>query len=215
MRYTTPHVISRAAAALGLLLAFALTPGCHMLMKAGSGGGKTEDPGETAESEERAIREAFEAIKAKDRKRFYNVSITTADFVMRDNGLNDYHDQAGYAGSVQKPEEQEALIEAFDSVIRGGDGVIDFSSVSFESLGTLLQSAEMDTVDGNTVRFREYSIVVKGPSGSFDTKDLSPRFVVVPWEDGHRILELRMSEGGGDYESEPGEYDQTYEEEEE
>jgi hypothetical protein len=161
------------------------------------------DTPETKASEERAVREAFEALKQDDLKRYRAVSITKADFIMRDNGLSDFHDQASYTGSIQKPEEEQEHGENFNAATRGGSRSIDFKRVTFKSLGTVLQKARIDTVDGKSFPFKEYSIVVKGPSGEIDTKDLSPRFVVVPWENGHRILELRVSSGGapgpGDY----------------
>jgi hypothetical protein len=205
----------RVAGALGLLLLLALAPACHLIPGALKSGEDLDSP-EARASEERAVREAFEALKENDLKRFHTVTITTADYIMRDNGLSDFHDDASYAGSIMKPEEREQQSETFQMAARGGSESIDFANVSFVSLGTVLQSASIDTVDGKSFPFKEYSIVVKGPGGEIDTKDLSPRFVVAPWEDGHRILELRLSGGGsGAFEPEPGEYDETYEEEEE
>ena len=204
MRNRPSHEIAlRACCALGVLALLTIAPACQML-----GGPSDEvDTPESRASEERAVREAFEALKQNDLKRFRAVSITTADFVMRDNGLSDFHDQASYTGSIRKPEEEEEHADNFNAATQGGSHLIDFERSTFKSLGTVLQRARIDSVDGKSFPFKEYSIVVRGPGGEIDTKDLSPRFVVVPWENGHRILELRVSDGGGDT-PEPGEYDE-------
>ena len=192
---------------IALLLLVALATACHMLPGALKSAEETDTP-ESRASEERAVREAFDALKKKDMQRFRTISITRADFILRDNGLSDFHDEASYAGSVMKPEEQAEQARDFESATRGGPGQIDFASVTFKSLGTVLQSARIDSSDGKSFPFKEYSIVVKGPSGEVDTKDLSPRFVVVPWEGGHRILELRVASGGGGYDPEPESYEE-------
>jgi hypothetical protein len=202
MRDRPSHEIAlRVCGALGVFLLLALAPACHML-PGSLGSSDDADTPESTASEERAVREAFEALKQNDLRRFRAVSITKADFILRDNGLNEFHDNASYTGSIQKPEEEQEHADNFAAAASGGSRSIDFKRVTFKSLGTVLQKARIDTVDGKSFPFKEYSIVVMGPSGETDTKDLSPRFVVVPWEKGHRVLELRVS-GGGGYASEP------------
>jgi hypothetical protein len=128
--------------------------------------------------------------------------ITTADFIMRDNGLSDFHDQASYAGSILKPDEQKEQMEAFDTTLDPGPGAIDFANSSFESLGTVVRSDSFEILDGEKIPFNEWSVKIKTGGQTIDTKDLYPRFQVVEWDGGHKVLRLVLGEpdfgSGGD-----------------
>lgn len=148
--------------------------------------------------EERVVREAFAVIRQGDVQKYWPLTITRADFIMRDNGLSDFHDQASVAGSVLKPEEQKQQGLDFEQASRNDPECIDFSSATFRSLGTLVRAGEIAMPEGKKLPFKEWSVVIGGPGGEVDTKDMSPRFVLVEWTDGPRILALRFGHGSDD-----------------
>jgi hypothetical protein len=185
------HIYCRALTGAACLCLVALVAACDLLPT-----GKST-PGKPTESEERAVREVFEGLKQKDRKRYMAGLITTADFIMRDNGLSDFHDQASYAGSILKPDEQKEQMEAFDTTLDPGPGAIDFANSSFESLGTVVRSDSFEILDGEKIPFNEWSVKIKTGGQTIDTKDLYPRFQVVEWNGGHKVLRLVL--GASDY----------------
>lgn len=175
----------------GVLCLVALAAGCDYLPSMKKG------PATPTPSEERIVREAFEALKEKNLQRFEGTTITTADFIMRDNGLNDFHDQASYAGSVLKPQEVDQQSEDYFAVINAsGERCIDFSSATFVSLGTAVRTDSFESGDGKKIPYNEWSIVIKTGGREIDTKDLSPRFKTVEWNGAHRILGLALGEPG-------------------
>ena len=186
-----PHTLRRSLAGAAGFCLVAVAAACDLLPT-----GKST-PGKPTESEERAVREVFEGIKQKDLKRYKAGLITRADFIMRDNGLSDFHDQASYAGSVLKPEEQDQQTEDYVTATRPGPGAIDFASSTFESLGTAVRSDSFETVDGKKIPFNEWSVKIKTGGQTIDTKDLYPRFQVVEWDGGHKVLRLVF--GGADF----------------
>ena len=183
--YHTPHRSLALAAGLCLV---ALAAGCQYLPSS------KPKPGTPTPSQEAAVREVFEALKAKDLTRFHGGMITTADFIMRDSGLSDFHKQASYAGSVLKPQEQEQQAQDYNTATRGGSDYIDFSSATFESLGTAVRTDAVETSDGKKIPYTEWSIKIKTGGKTIDTKDLYPRFQVVEWDKGHKVLNLVLGQ---------------------
>jgi len=136
--------------------------------------------------------EVFAALKDHDAARFRRCTITTADFDLRAQGVSPFKASMTYLGGVIRPEEQAAHQKAFERAARGGQGFIDFTQDRFAGGGTLLGEGSRETLGGSFIPYQVYSALVRRQGQTVDSKDLYPRFVIAPWGDGFRLLDLLL-----------------------
>jgi hypothetical protein len=140
------------------------------------------------------IKEAFTAIKKNDWAAYSRLTVTAADFMLRENKIGPFEEKQSYAGSVLKPEEIQSQRAQFESAVEGGDGLIDFRNAEFVALGSIVEKGDHPLLTGGSVPFVAYSVRINVDGKEFDSRELSPRFVVVKWGHKPRLLRLLFNE---------------------
>ena len=134
------------------------------------------------------LRQACEALRDGDWNRYRLLTITHADFLMKNQG---FKSELGYAATLRQ-EAQARLHKQFDAAVAGGAGRIDFRRAAYVGPGTLLRQETSDLLDGAAVPLRIYSVRIRLDGAELDTKDLYPRFVLAKWGEGERIYDLEF-----------------------
>jgi hypothetical protein len=182
----------------GLLLAMSLTVvSCSSfcvqnLLEAGAKNLKTASAmrGAKGGTEERVVEKAFAAIKKNDMGTFKDLTITSADIILKRNKTSKLMEKASFAGSALKPEEQKRQREEFMKAVAGGSDQIDFSKSEFVGLGTLMKTGSSELLEGGFYTYWAYAVVIKHEGKVVDTTELFPYFVLTEWKDGARIIHL-------------------------
>ncbi len=138
------------------------------------------------------LEEAFAGIKADDWQRFQKLTITPADFMIRDMGLSAFKAPQSYAGGVLRPRQRDEQRRQFDEAVRGGPGLIDFQRSAYVGPGSLLDSGTRRVANNGSYSYEIWSITIETGEGEVDTTELFPRFTIVKWGDEWRILGLIM-----------------------
>lgn len=140
--------------------------------------------------EEVLLAESFQALKEEDWESYRKKTITKADFVIKSLGLGPMKARQSYAGSSQRPRERQEQKKQFYRAAQGGEGMIDFKKAEFAGVGTLVGSGSNELITGDTYPYKIYSLKIEMAGETRDTKNLVPTFVIVPWGDTLRLIEL-------------------------
>ena len=144
-------------------------------------------------SEEGLLKNVFHAIKEKDWDSYQKLTITYADFIQKAQGTGKFEEKLGYAGGVMKPEEEQGQRKQFDRAVIAGTGMIDFQRAQFVSVGSVILENKMEVLGGEqAVSYKIFSLKLRIDWAETDSKDLHPRFTVVPWENEYRLLRLEL-----------------------
>lgn len=147
-----------------------------------------QDP---TQSPEGVLREAFAALAEADWDRYERVSTTVAHLLQEETGTrqsNPFAERQSYA-HLLKTEQREAQKQIFLQAASRGPGLIDFRNARFAGAGSVL---DQGTLSGLSTPYTTYSIRIELNGESLDTRALYPRFVLVPWKDGWRLLALEL-----------------------
>jgi hypothetical protein len=149
---------------------------------------------EPTRTEEGVLRAAFTALR-KDRWEDYSkLTITMSDFILKEHKINRFAEKQSFAGGILKPEEKAQQKAAYLRAVRGGAGLIDFRRAQFLRAGSVLDEGKLESLSGREVPFRRFSIRMRSGRAEVDSRALSPRFVVVPWQGGYRLLRLEFGD---------------------
>jgi hypothetical protein len=144
-------------------------------------------------TEEALLEQAFDAIKENDWEAYQKLTITYADFLLKAHKTSRVEEQMSYAGDVLKPEELQSQREQFDRAVAGGKGQIDFRRTEFLGAGPVFLESMMELLTAEEkVPFKIYALKIAEGGMQRETRDLFPRFTVVPWEGEYRIMRLEF-----------------------
>jgi hypothetical protein len=147
-------------------------------------------------SPEAVVEAAYAAIKAGDWEAYSDLTVTSADFILKEQGMQSkLKGQGSFAGAVLKPEEQQAQREQFERALAGGEGLIDFKLREFGRAHLAARGFE-ETLSGSEIPISAYLVSVAGETRP--TQD-GPSFVVAQWGSFYKVLRLTFP---GDYEAE-------------
>jgi hypothetical protein len=144
--------------------------------------------------DEALIKEAFYALKEKDWEAYSRLTITTADFALKEKKIGIFQESQSYTGGVFKPQEIERQKLSFEKAITGGEKIINFNQAEFVSLGLVKESGNIPTLTGEDIPVTAYSIKIRDGNVEVDTKDLDPIFILTKWGNQYRILKLGFRE---------------------
>lgn len=147
-------------------------------------------PGGGTAGDEVLVQRAFEAIKAGDYSAYRELTITTADFVLKREKVNPMMEAQTYAGAVLKPQEQALQRGEFEQAVAGGEDQIDFKTAEWQGLGPLVDSGSQQLFESGSVPYMSYAIKIKQGGESIVSTELRPEFVLVDWGKSRRILRL-------------------------
>ena len=134
----------------------------------------------------------FAAIKANNWGAFEPLTITSADFTLKRMNLSPVQAKQSYAGASLRPNLIAKLRTDFNRAVAGGAGQIDFRQAFFVGLGPVTASGNLSDIQNESIPFTTYSLKIDTGGRVIDATDLTPRFVVVPWEKGLRLLKLEF-----------------------
>ncbi len=144
-------------------------------------------------TEEALLEQAFDAIKENDWEAYQKLTITYADFLLKAQKTSRAEEQMSYAGGVLKPEELQSQREQFDRAVAGGEGQIDFRRTEFIGAGPVFLESTMELLTAEEkVPFKIYALKIAEGGMQRETRDLFPRFTVVPWEGEYRVMRLEF-----------------------
>ena len=180
------------------LAAVLMLSACSLPGSSGPGGGKAK-----RSAEEKLLAEAFSALKAKDWEAFSALTVTTADYDMKEMNTPPLLERQTFSGGVMKPEQQMQIRDQFTAVVdEEVEGTIQFDKAEFVSKGKVVMQGAVESLSGQMIPYRVYSIRIEVDGETIDTRDMSPRFVIVKFNGRPRILALDIasyySEGGGE-----------------
>lgn len=141
-------------------------------------------------TEEKLLEQAFNAIKKEDWDAYGTLTVTYADFLLKAQSINAFHEKNSYDGGVLKPEQLKQQREEFEIAVQGGEGIIDFKNADFISPGNVVHAGSLEALEGPAIPYKIYSLKVKSPGSSL-THDY-PRFMVVRWNEEFRIMKLEF-----------------------
>ncbi len=136
------------------------------------------------------LKQAFQAIKQNDWDKYSKLTITEADFDLKQNKVSPFKQKQSYVGSVLKPEQQQQQRQDFQRAITGGEGIIPFATAEYVSVGSVVSSGTAESLAGAAIPYTVYSLKVKSGGSEFDSQNLEPLFVVTQWQGEYRLLNL-------------------------
>jgi hypothetical protein len=140
-------------------------------------------------SPEAVVAAAFDALHDSDWDAYSALTITTADFILKEQKLTGFKQKGTYVGDKLKPEEKNRQREQFQKAGSGGPNTIDFREAKLDR-PILVASAQQELMSGSVVPVALYGLALKD-AGS-QASQLDPGFVVVQWSGGYRLLGLRF-----------------------
>jgi len=153
-----------------------------------------QDPTASAEG---VVEAAYAAIKANDWDAYSKLTVTSADFILKENNAqSQFKQKSSYVGSQLKPEEQRRQKQEFQRAVAGGEGQIDFQTHKFEKAHLAAQGNE-ELLNGSTIPVSAYLVAAEGQSAPSQEP---PGFVVVPWGSFYKVLRLTFPDAGADEE---------------
>lgn len=141
-------------------------------------------------SPEALVTAAFEALHKNDWEAYSALTITSADFILKENKQTRFKERGTFVGDKLKPEEKEQQRQQFQKAGTGGANVIDFRQTKLDR-PVLVASRQQETMIGSVIPVSLYGLMLKDSGGKLSPLD--PGFVVVQWRDGYRLLALRFS----------------------
>ena len=148
-------------------------------------------PGCGPSPQEQTIGLACQALKTQDWEAFAELTVTEADFLMRENQIDENGADHSFAGGDLRPSQQQLLREQFDQAVRGGDRCLDFSRCQYV-FPALIRTSTLTTLSDGEIRLEEYIITIEMDGPEKSAPGLGPSFVLARWEDEYRILALRF-----------------------
>lgn len=166
-----------------------LTAICAVLLAAGC---ERRDSTATPEG---VVRAAYQAIKANDWDAYEKLTVTTADFILKEyNAQSPVKQQSSYVGSQLKPEEQKRQREEFVRAAAGGAGQLDFRNGAF-GMAHLAASGDEQLLNGSVIPVAAYLVALEGQAAPSEEP---PGFVVVKWGSFYKILRLTYPDSGSE-----------------
>ena len=148
-------------------------------------------------TEEGLLEKAFDAIREGSWEGYSRWTITTSDFILKEQGMQGaFKEKQSFAGGVLKKEDKERARQDFQRAVAGGPGLIDFKKATFVGKGTLLHAGHEDTLSGGSIPVQVFSLRIKSDGKVVDTKDLGPHFVLTRWNGRFRVLRLGLPPAG-------------------
>jgi hypothetical protein len=172
---------------LVLLLGFVVIIGCS--------GSNNNEPSQ--KDIDKLLEQAFAAIKSRDWAKYQELTITSADFILKQQGISKFKEKQTYLGGSLKPEEINQQLEQFQQAKNApeelkGD-MISFDEDTYVSAGKIVDQGVMPTIGDIQIPYKIYTIKVKSSSGKV-MDDLYPYFVVVQWGSYPMILKMLFPE---------------------
>jgi hypothetical protein len=143
-------------------------------------------------SEESLLENVFNALKDEDWEAFQKLTITYADFLLREQKINVFMEKQSYAGGVLKPEEMNKQRKQFEQTIRDKKNQINFKNTSFSSLGSLINETSLELFSDENIFTKTYSLRIQINDQIIDSKNLFPTFTIVRWYEEYRLLNLNF-----------------------
>jgi hypothetical protein len=172
---------------LVVLLCFVVIIGC-------SGSGNNEP---SQKDIDKLLEQAFAAIKSQDWAKYQELTITSADFILKQQRISKFKEKQTYVGGSLKPEEISRQLQQFKQVKNVPEGLkedmIYFDEDIYVSAGKIVDQGVMPTLLEVQIPYEIYTIKVKSKSGKV-MDDLYPYFVIVQWRNSPRILKLLFPE---------------------
>jgi hypothetical protein len=155
--------------------------------------GSSPDPQDTRDNIDELLEEAFAAIKNRDLAKYYKLTITSADFVLKQMGISKFKEKQSYVGSSLKPGEINKQIAQFNRAQqveeKFEDKMIYFDKDTYVSPGKIVDRGILTVVNNVQIPYKIYTVKIKSESGEV-LDDLYPYFMIVQWGGTPRILEL-------------------------
>lgn len=138
-------------------------------------------------SPEALVEAAYEAIRTNSWEDYSKLTVTTADFILKEhNAQSQFKQKQSYVGSQLKPEEQARQRQDFARAVAGGEGLIDFKQRKFSG-AHLAGEGTQETLSGSLIPVSAYLVAVEGATSPSPD---GPGFVVVKWGSFYRLLGL-------------------------
>jgi hypothetical protein len=144
-------------------------------------------------SVESLLTKGFAALKAADIGAYSQLTITSADFVLKKMGIPKFKQSQSYVGSSMKPAEIKKQNAQFQKAVAGEEDNIMFKSDEFVSIGSLIKKGVIKAMNNTIITFEMYSFKIKTASGETHD-DLFPYVMVVKWGSYYHILKLMFTE---------------------
>lgn len=141
--------------------------------------------------QEKLIHDACLALKAQDWDAYFDLTITEADYLLRQNRIDAPGGQGTFAGESLRPEQLAELRAQYDRAVWGGPGQLDFSRCRYV-FPTLEREQVRTTLSGERYQVQEYRVEIEMDGPERSAPGLDPVFVLARWDDGYRILALRF-----------------------
>lgn len=141
-------------------------------------------------AEERLLHNACLALKAQDWDAYSRLTITEADYLLRQNRLDGPEAEGTFAEDSLRPGQIALLRSQYDRAVRGGPGQLDFSRCRYV-YPELSRERVLETLSGEAVEVQEYRVEIEMDGPKRSAPGLGPVFVLARWEKGWRILALR------------------------
>jgi hypothetical protein len=144
-----------------------------------------------ASPQERLIHDACQALKAQDWEAYADLTITEADYLMRQNRIDENEADHSFAGESLRPRQRELLRQQYDRAVQGGPRQLDFGRCQFV-FPDLERKRTMKTLSGEEIAIEEYVVAIEMDGPERSAPGLGPIFVLAAWNDGYRIIGLRF-----------------------
>jgi hypothetical protein len=141
--------------------------------------------------QERVIHDACQALKAEDWETYLDLTVTEADFLMRENKIVEAEAELSFAGSSLRPEQRQLLKDQFNMAVQGGNRILDFRRCQFV-FPILDRTATLTTLSGEEVHTEEYILTIEMDGAEKSRPGLGPHFILARWEGEYRILALKF-----------------------
>ncbi len=143
------------------------------------------------------LQDAFEAIKTQNREKYNDLTITSADFVLKRMGISKLKENQSYVGTSVKPAEIKKQHAQFQQAVKVDEkfeeDMIYFDKDTFISAGRIIDQGVMKALNNVQIPYKIYTIKVKSDGGAV-MDDLYPYFMIVHWNNRPRILKLIFPE---------------------
>ena len=141
--------------------------------------------------QEQVIHQACQALKADDWDAYSQLTVTEADFLIRENRIAENEVDQSFAGGHLRPQQRQLLKEQFNRAVRGDELCLDFSRCQFV-FPNLNGTSVFATLSGKKIQLEEYILTIEMDGPEKSAPGLGPYFILAPWEGGYRILALRF-----------------------
>lgn len=139
--------------------------------------------------DEQVVSEAFTALKSRNWAAYKKLTVTSADFVLKAQGLSPFASGQSYAGSVLRPEEKLAQKSDFERATSGSVQLLDRGRADLAGVSKA-GAFEKELLVGGRLPVRVYRVILRVDGKIVPDGRGMPRFLIVDWNKEPRLLGL-------------------------